>query len=614
MTSLQIKNLIKKDHEDKPYKSEELIKILKTIQLSKKASADIIIPIIKQYLTYNSETDQYSFNFKKRQTIDKKFHNTFIDSVSETDIFEVSKEEIKTDPTSDELNLLETKIFNKSVVSLNKPNSVTEKVKIFEEEIKKLEPKVITNYFDAKSTADYKYPIDNIYNYKKPTSTAFDEPYGTQWYHDEQVDDIITEKELRFQKQFKVLRAIKLPEQRTPEWFAMRDGKITASDGGTVVNVNHHEPQYKFVLKKTLNPPFLSNEFVHHGKKYEDTATFIYEYRMNVTTEEFGLIGHPVYDFLGASPDRICNAYKLDGIHKSKLVGRMLEIKCPYVRKIKHEGEIYDNICPSYYWVQTQLQLECCNLEECDFWQCTLKEYDSRFEFNSDTDADEPFKSKETGKEKGCIIQLLPKNKMAETLEKKVYDKRPFGKPKLTKYEDVVYEHSKYIYPPKIEMSPLDCDIWISETINGLKYDSQYDDYYFDKVLYWKLTDYSNVLINRDRDWFEKNLPELKRVWGYVLYLRANKDKLDILVKYIDSKYRKMNDDIMEVIDKLCDCNNPKYAEFIRDIKDETVKKKISVDDSLCEFEFIDEPKPKKIIKKVVKKVVKKEEDTYGFI
>ena len=91
---------------------------------------------------------------------------------------------------------------------------------------------------------------------------------------------------------------------------------------------------------------------------------------MNVSTSEFGLIGHPKYSFLGASPDRICNHYKLDGIHKSKYVGRMLEIKCPLVRKIKMSGPIVDNICPIYYWIQVQLQLECCDLEECDFWQC----------------------------------------------------------------------------------------------------------------------------------------------------------------------------------------------------------------------------------------------------
>ena len=77
-------------------------------------------------------------------------------------------------------------------------------------------------------------------------------------------------------------------------------------------------------------------------------------------------------------------------------------------------GEIIDNICPVYYWIQTQLQLECCDLEECDFWQAEIKEYSSRLEFIDDTDPCEPFRSKTTGFEKGCIIQLLPKSKMTD--------------------------------------------------------------------------------------------------------------------------------------------------------------------------------------------------------
>ena len=51
---------------------------------------------------------------------------------------------------------------------------------------------------------------------------------------------------------------------------------------------------------------------------------------MNVYIEEFGLIAHPVYDFLAASPDGICSPYKYNKKHISKYVGRMLEIKCPF--------------------------------------------------------------------------------------------------------------------------------------------------------------------------------------------------------------------------------------------------------------------------------------------
>ena len=98
----------------------------------------------------------------------------------------------------------------------------------------------------------------------------------------------------------------------------------------------------------------------------------------------------------------------------------MLEIKCPLSRKIEMEGDI-DDILPIYYQVQVQLQLECCDLDECDFWQCKITEYVSRVEFINDTDPIEGFRSKRTGFEKGCLIQLIPKSKMKEIIETNKY-------------------------------------------------------------------------------------------------------------------------------------------------------------------------------------------------
>src|SRR5439155_16971295 len=160
------------------------------------------------------------------------------------------------------------------------------------------------------------------------------------------------------------------------------------------------------------------------------------------------------------SPDRICNKYKLDKIHKSKYIGRMLEIKCPFIRKIQLDGPIIDNICPIYYWVQVQLQLECCNLEECDFWQCEIREYESRDEFIEDTDPNETFRSLQHKFEKGCVIQLLPKARMTDIIN--------------DKYNSVVYDESLYIYPPKIEMSPYECDLWISKSVQEIQSNTKY--------------------------------------------------------------------------------------------------------------------------------------------
>jgi len=258
---------------------------------------------------------------------------------------------------------------------------------------------------------------------------------------------------------------------------------------------------------------------------------------------------------LGASPDGICNRYKFDGVHKSKYVGRMLEIKCPLVRKINRSGPIKDHICPIYYWVQVQLQLECCDLEECDFWQCDLKEYKTKEDFIEDTDIDEPFRSKKFKFEKGCLIQLLPKDKMQKCCESK------------ENYWNTVYEDAIFIYPPKIEMSPYDCDIWIANTLSELPYDPKYYNYYFDRVLWWRVEGSMNVLIKRDKEWFAESLVTFRKVWSYVEFLRNNSYQLDIFKRYIESNKNKKNDIIMEIVEKLCNPKMKDYNKFIKNLE-----------------------------------------------
>jgi putative phage-type endonuclease len=376
---------------------------------------------------------------------------------------------------------------------------------------------------------EYQYPIEsydvNFYEHKFERNT-------TQWIHEDQKDDDLTDQIKINQEKFDKLRSIVLPEQRSPAWFAMRNNKITASDAGTAVGINKYSATYEYILDKVLGRDFTGNINCYHGKKYEQIATNIYEYRMNIKIEEFGLLEHPKYSFLGASPDGICGKYKYDGVHLSKHVGRMLEIKCPLRRHIKTTGEIYDNICPSYYWAQVQLQLECCDLDECDFWQCKISEYYSRDEFIADTHSKEPFRSKTNFNEKGCLIQLIPKSKIdAED------------------YNQVIYDDATFIYPENIEMSPYDCDRWISETMNNLRY--THPKYIFDRVLYWRLDMSHNCTIMRDKKWFSDKLPEFERVWKYVEYFRENKTLLESFKKYIKSLSRVNKEEAMKMLVRL---------------------------------------------------------------
>lgn len=372
-------------------------------------------------------------------------------------------------------------------------------------------------------------PSDNLTKISNP---VYDQngPYGSQSIYDEQIDDEITEKEVRLTKQFEELRKIILPEQRSPEWYEMRYGKFTASDIGTLLGLaKKYSSPYTVIIKKLVPDAFTTNMYCYHGKKYETVATLIYKHRMNVSVDDFGLIGHPVYSFLGASPDGICNKYKLDGIHLSKYVGRMLEIKCPVSRDIKTEGEVVDGICPHHYWAQVQLQLECCDLDECDFWQCSICEYDDEDMFLFDTNDLCQYKSDSKGFEKGCIIELMPES-VPDTI-------------------DSLYDNAAHIYPDKIDMTPEECEIWLKDKISNIPI--SHPGYRLHRTLYWYLAKSCCVTIKRDKQWFNDNLPFFKKMWDYVVFFRNNQDAKDKLLNYVDNLPRKINSTIMKYMESI---------------------------------------------------------------
>ena len=397
-----------------------------------------------------------------------------------------------------------------------------------------IEREIEASFNSYKNKNTYIYPKETIQKFKK--SDPLYGPYGTQWIHDQQVDDVLDDDALERVRIFRELAKIPVDEQCSPAWFKARESRITASDIGTVLGDNKHSAAYEFILKKVAGGAFPGNEFTYHGKKYEKIATMIYEYRMNVQVHEFGMICHPDHYFLGASPDGIVNEYKNDGKHKTKHVGRMLEIKCPYRRKINTDGEIKDHICPIYYWDQVQLQLECCNLEECDFWQCNIYEYPSRDKFLEDTDLSEPFRSKETKLEKGCVIQLLKKNKAGES---------------INNYNETVYNNSSFIYPDKVEMSPYDIDIWIANKMEEIRNSEDYKEYYVDRIIYWRLNNAHSCTIIREKDWFTSRLPAMKKIWNYVEFFRENPDLFKLLQQFVDSMAKKNKNEIMNKIEDL---------------------------------------------------------------
>lgn len=322
------------------------------------------------------------------------------------------------------------------------------------------------------------------------------------------------------------LLALPQPVQRSLPWFEMRNTMISASDIATAIGSNPYQKKKDLILKKcNYGPKFKGNKYTQWGVKYEQVATIIWEHNKNDKIIEYGLIKHPFISFIGASPDGI------------SLSGIMLEIKCPFTRKIKSTG-VRDGV-PLYYWVQVQIQLEVCNLLECDFEQCKLSEYETKKEFYEDSSEEKEYISKD-GKFKGAIIQLI-KNEFEDEFD--MYEYIYMDKVANNNIKEWISENKKKIKSNCV-IGVKDEDKEIIHELLGQYYESNNNEiktilkekgyteqiindnrkHYkkFDKVLYWKLDEYTCVTVKRDREWFALKLPIIKKTWEDILYYREH--------------------------------------------------------------------------------------------
>ena len=162
-------------------------------------------------------------------------------------------------------------------------------------------------------------------------------------------------------KQLEYLRSLPQPTQRTDEWYKFRHNLITASnaykafESQAQINQLIYEKCQPIKTQETDKQSMVNtNTTLHWGQKYEPLSVLIYEHLYKTTIEDFGCIQHKTYKFIGASPDGI----NVDPT--SDRYGRMLEIKNIVNREIT-------GIPKKEYCIQSQLQMEVCELNECDF-------------------------------------------------------------------------------------------------------------------------------------------------------------------------------------------------------------------------------------------------------
>ena len=273
------------------------------------------------------------------------------------------------------------------------------------------------------------------------------------------------------------------PEQRTPEWYERRNNLITASAAskafGTPASVN------QLIYEKCKNYCAAGgggggsgggsvNSPLHWGQRYEPVTVMVYEHRNRTTLGEFGCIQHDTYPFIGASPD---------GINiepASPIYGRMVEIKNIVNREITGRPK-------EEYWIQTQIQMEVCDLDECDFVETRFKEYDSKEDYDADGTVTQGYTA--SGNEKGVILWFQTA-------------------PKLTQYGDILSPTQIYEYAP-IGATPYEYDKWEVEMF--AKHERLGSIWV--RTIYWYLDQYSCVLVRRNRLWFEEAVPVLEELW-----------------------------------------------------------------------------------------------------
>lgn len=181
----------------------------------------------------------------------------------------------------------------------------------------------------------------------------------------------------KYREQLAVLRAMPAMEQRSPEWYSARQNMLTASDTAQAMGRGKFGTRAQLLKKKRderagIAAPFKMLPPLKWGIMFEEMAARCYQYaRDNIRIHEFGLITDPGGLPYGASPDGITD------------LGIMIEIKCPYRRKM-------DGTIPEQYYIQMQGQMYVCGLKECDYIECDMQVYTNTDEFKRDTALLEP--------------------------------------------------------------------------------------------------------------------------------------------------------------------------------------------------------------------------------
>lgn len=149
--------------------------------------------------------------------------------------------------------------------------------------------------------------------------------------------------------------------QGSPEWFAERLGKVTASricdviskvKSGEAASRANYRAQLVAERLTGTNQDSYTNGAMQWGTETEPYARMAYEALRGDIVQEVGFVPHPEIKMAGASPD----GFVADGL---------LEIKCP--NTATHIGYFLSGEVPEKYKPQMGWQCACAGKLWCDF-------------------------------------------------------------------------------------------------------------------------------------------------------------------------------------------------------------------------------------------------------
>jgi len=166
----------------------------------------------------------------------------------------------------------------------------------------------------------------------------------------------------------------KLLEQGTDEWKMARLGHVSASNIAAVMSKGKDNSEstirrnykIKLVAERMTGKPQESykNAAMEWGNEQEPFARMAYEALTGTLVDKTGFWKHETKEWIGVSPDGLVGD---DGL---------IEIKCP--NTTTHLEYIFDDVTPSEYRKQIQMQLWVTGRAWCDFVS-----YDPRLPVNN---------------------------------------------------------------------------------------------------------------------------------------------------------------------------------------------------------------------------------------